>query len=104
MKKSNILKVIKKEVLNFEPNSKIILYGSRVRGDFTYESDWDLLILLTKPVDFQRKLKLKHKLYEIEVETGEVISTIIHSVSEWESERNKITPFYQNVMNEGIEL
>lgn len=29
--------------------STLYLYGSRARGDFNEESDWDLLVLLDKP-------------------------------------------------------
>ncbi len=31
------------------PNSSLLLYGSRARGDAHKGSDWDLLILLDKP-------------------------------------------------------
>jgi len=30
--------------------STLYLYGSRARGDYNKESDWDLLVLLDKPI------------------------------------------------------
>ena len=42
-----ILKSIKeksKEIL--PPGSRVVLYGSRARGDFNEESDWDIHILI----------------------------------------------------------
>jgi predicted nucleotidyltransferase len=37
---------------------KIILFGSRVRGDYTEESDWDLLVILDKYITFNELKKL----------------------------------------------
>ena len=44
----DILKEIKKIVLEQDPTAKIYLYGSRARGSAVKASDWDLLILLNK--------------------------------------------------------
>ena len=38
--------------------SKILLFGSRARGDFREESDWDFLIILKKPLDAKTKKEL----------------------------------------------
>lgn len=43
-----LLQLIKRKVLEINPNAKILLYGSRARGTEHNESDWDLLILLDK--------------------------------------------------------
>ena len=40
------------------------------------------------------------EVYDLELETGEVLCSIIHSKQEWEN--LQITPFYQNVEREGI--
>ncbi len=36
---------------------RIILFGSRARGDFTEDSDWDILLVTEEKID--RKIKLK---------------------------------------------
>jgi len=99
-----ILNKVKEIVLKFDPNAEIILYGSRARGTATYESDWDFLILTE--IDFNNKMKFKicHELYEIEWETCEVIVPIIHYKNYWFRDQNRVTPFFQNVTNEGIAL
>ena len=43
-----LLQLIKRKVLEINPNAQILLYGSRARGTEHTESDWDLLILLDK--------------------------------------------------------
>ncbi|MEM6317082.1 MAG: nucleotidyltransferase domain-containing protein [Bacteroidota bacterium] len=96
----NIVDSVKKEVTKIAPDSEVILFGSRARGDFKEKSDWDFLILLNKKkVSKSEKEKIRSKLYEIELMTDEVISTIIHSRSEWE--KRSVTPIYQIIEEEG---
>ncbi len=104
MKRDVLIQEVKKIIRESEPDAEIILYGSRSRQDPTYESDWDLLILLDGVVDDDRTDRIRHRLYEIEWETGEVISSIIRNRGEWNSALYKTTPFYQNVTREGIIL
>jgi predicted nucleotidyltransferase len=39
---TQILKEIKKTVLNVDSEAEVVLFGSRARGDFHDESDWDV--------------------------------------------------------------
>ena len=100
MSKNEILQKIKTEISKQYPTAKIILYGSRARGDFREYSDWDLLILIEKELTEKQKLEIKDWLYDIELEIDEVLCSIIHSKEEWEN--LQITPLYQNVQKEGI--
>jgi len=98
---SDILKEIKRIVLELYPSAKIYLYGSRAKGSASKESDWDLLILLNKnkiTADIERSIT--YPLYDLEFETGELISPMVYTEDEWNT-KYRITPFYQNVMNEG---
>lgn len=98
---SKILNQIKKIVTEQEPKAKIYLYGSRSRGTAKITSDWDLLILLTKDkVTPEDEQKIIYPLYDLEFDTGEVISPMIYSEKDWNT-KYKITPFYQNIMREG---
>ncbi len=98
---ARILQQIKKIVLNKEPSAKIYLYGSRARGTARLDSDWDLVILLDKEkVTPDIEEKITYPLYDLEFETGEVISPMVYSEYDWNS-KYKITPFYHKVMKEG---
>jgi predicted nucleotidyltransferase len=94
------LSEIKKRILEFDPDAQIILYGSRARGDYAPDSDWDLLILTSKPLQESQKIEIQKELYKIELESDEVISTIIQSADEWK--QFSLTTFYQVVHQEGI--
>ena len=98
---SDILKEIKRIVLKQYPSAKIYLYGSRAKGSASKESDWDLLILLKQnPITVDIERSITYPLYDLEFETGELISPMVYAENEWNT-KYRITPFYQNVMNEG---
>lgn len=102
--KTKLLNQIKKIVKDKEPSAKIYLYGSRSRGTAKDNSDWDLLILLNRDdISNEVEREITYPLYDLEFDTGEVISPMIYSEKEWNS-KYKVTPFYQNVMREGILL
>jgi predicted nucleotidyltransferase len=99
--KTKILNQIKRIVKDKEPSAKIYLYGSRSRGTAKKDSDWDLLILLNKDeISTEVEREITYPLYDLEFDTGEVISPMIYTEKEWNS-KYKVTPFYQNVMREG---
>ena len=95
---------MKEAVIEIEPEAEIILYGSRSRGDSTIESDWDLLILLEGTIDDKRIDRIRYQLYEIEWDSGEVLSSIIRNRKEWHSYPYTSMPLYHKVKNEGIRL
>ncbi len=97
-----ILSRIKHKVYQTYPDAEIVLFGSRARGDAKKLSDWDILILLnSSTIPFKTETDLMDDIYDIELETGEVISPLIYSKSEWNNIR-KITPLYKNIEREGI--
>jgi predicted nucleotidyltransferase len=104
MKREALLEQVKQAVGEIEPDAEIILYGSRAREDSREQSDWDFLVLLDGKVNDERTNKIRHRLYEIEWESGEVLCCIVRNRQEWNSLPWKNMPFRQNVEHEGIVL
>lgn len=104
MSQEGLLDQIRHAVGEVEPDAEIILYGSRSRGDAIEESDWDLLILVDGPLSDERTDRIRHSLYEVEWESGEVISSIVRNREEWNSDRYQAMPFHQRVRQEGVRL
>jgi predicted nucleotidyltransferase len=103
-KKEFILGKIKETVNQIHPHSEIYLYGSRARGHARKQSDWDVLILLnTSNVSFELEMLFIDALYEIEIETGEVISPMVYSKNEWNL-KHSFNPLYENISREGIRI
>lgn len=103
MKRPNIVNRIAKIMHRVAPDAQTILYGSEARGDAHVGSDIDLLILLEESERslVERELEIARHLYEVELETGVIISPMIVLRRIWES---MVTPFSINVRNEGIAL
>jgi len=105
MKKSKeeILKAIKLILKSIVPDARVILFGSRARGDEKPGSDWDILIILDKPKvepsDFDT---ISYPLYELGWQEDEHFSAKLYTKSEWM--KRSFTPFYKNVEKEGILL
>lgn len=98
---NTFLQKIKKLVLERDSTAKIYLYGSRVRDEARSDSDWDLLILLNRDkITSEIEHQITDPLYDLEFETGEVISPLIYTEKEWLT-KYSVTPFYRNVMREG---
>lgn len=93
--RNDILQLIKSSVHAKEPNATIVLYGSYARADHRENSDIDILILIDKdkitPADAKR---VAYPLYDIEFDTGKIISPLILSRKSWET-KHRITPFYK---------
>lgn len=103
-RKEQILKRIISVANRNAPDSEIYLYGSRARGDANKLSDWDLLILLnSKNISFDLETKFMDEFYEIELETGEIISPLIYSKTDW-TENHSITPLFENIQKEGVRI
>jgi len=97
----NIARRIKSAIQQYDPNAKVYLYGSRATGKTHPESDWDVLILLSSDtIKPEIERKVTSPLFDLEFETGEIISPSVYSHNEWHK-KHRVTPFYNNVMREG---
>ena len=104
MERAKVIENIKQVALKtLPPSSSLILYGSRARGDYNDNSDWDLLILFDKP-------ELSDSDYDnvsfpftlLGWNIGELISPQMYTKKEWDS--ISFLPFYKNVEQDKIVL
>ncbi len=87
-----------------DPDAEIILFGSHARGDSNSNSDWDIMVLLNNlTVDRKLEKEYREKLFDVELEVGEPISTFVFSKKDWET-KHSITPLYLTVKRDGIVL
>ena len=90
---------VKTEISKIDPLAEVILFGSRARGDFRNDSDWDFLILLDRPMDQPLKDLILATIYQIELQTDSVFNALIHTKEDWAM--RSITPLYAIIQKEG---
>lgn len=82
---------------------EMYLFGSRCRGDWRPDSDYDILVVLDK-----KDRGLIDKLYDVVMDillsTGRLISLKIFAVSEFNRLKSIPTPFVSNVIKEGKKI
>lgn len=102
--KRNFIQKIKTVAHRWMPQAEVFLFGSRARGTAKPTSDWDLLILLnTNTVSFDTETQLMDIFYDLELETGEVISPLIYTKEQW-SQKRVNTPLFHTIEKEGVRL
>lgn len=97
----NNIKKLAKEVL--PKGSTLYLFGSRARGDYHEDSDWDLLLLLDKPkMEFDDFQKYSYPFVTMGWEMGEDIRPHAYTKNEWFNGPHSL--FYYNVEEDKLVL
>jgi len=86
------------------PEARLILYGSRARGDAHEDSDYDLLVLVDRQVDMSLERAIVDRLVPLEVRMGKALTALIYNRSQWDSALHRAMPLHQNVMREGVAI
>lgn len=102
MYRTEIIDRIREKVRLLPSQVSVILYGSEAKGEARPDSDIDLLILVDREhITEKERQEMINPLFEIEYETGILINPVVMLKKQW---GKIVTPFYVNVMKEGIEL
>lgn len=109
--REEVISIVTKEVIDKvlellnDDVYKIYLYGSYARGDFTVESDVDIMILLNCDKD-----KVKSYRKQISVLASRIglkndieVSLLLRDNESFE-QNQEILPFYRNVIKDGVKL
>jgi predicted nucleotidyltransferase len=100
---NNIAKLIRDNIKVIDTKAQVIVFGSRARGDAKRDSDWDILILTDNSVSTEIEKAFRNKLFDLEIETGEVFSIFVYEKKDWNT-RHKVTPLYKNIKKEGVRI
>ncbi|MFT4152636.1 nucleotidyltransferase domain-containing protein [Parafilimonas sp.] len=104
IKNSFVAGKVKEIVGRYDKDAEVILFGSRARGDWHEESDWDFLILSELEERSNIKDKIRRNIAEeIEYKTFDVVFTLYHNKKVWE-EDYAVTDIYNSIQEDGIRL
>jgi len=97
------IQALKKELINrFGSGVELRIFGSVARGDYHEQSDVDILVILPGPVNNAVEEQVFDMAYDIELEYGLVMGTIVYSKEFWYSDRAAVMPLYKNIQREGL--
>jgi predicted nucleotidyltransferase len=86
-----------------EQISKVILFGSVARGDFSPESDIDLLIV-TANGGQNLKDEISMACFDIMLETEVILSPLVMDEETYEWHKQYRDPLYNQIQKDGIDL
>ena len=79
--------------------SRIVVFGSRVRGDFSGDSDLDLLVVIE---DLRHRDRIIRLIHDLELEYDVPLSPTLYTRNEVEVNKRLGSAFFRNIEREGI--
>jgi len=102
MNRNKLISWISASIHKVDPEAVVYLYGSRARGENNKDSDRDVLILVNESkITNEIEDKFRDELFNIELNQGQIISTLIYPKQYWYDTLSR-TPLFKNVSKEGI--
>jgi len=83
---------------------EVILFGSRARGDFRKDSDWDLLIITNRDLDWPERLRLSGEVRKRLAKRGMPVDVLVISRKKLERLKNDPGYIYRYALSEGIRV
>ena len=101
---TELLRRCKEAITDVVPDATVILYGSRARGDAGEYSDYDIMVIVNQTVNMALKERILDNIFPLELETGAVLTYIVHNKEKWDSPLYRVIPLHKNVERDGIIL
>ncbi len=98
------LSIIREITHRFLPESKVLLFGSRARKDYNPESDYDFLVITSKPIEIRERRILKSMIRK-ELARFKIPADILIQSEEEVNLKKEITGhILKQVIKEGVVL
>lgn len=94
----------KRLIQRFGNDVQLYLFGSAARGDYSSESDIDVLVLVPGELPHSQEEDIFDTAYDVELEYDVVFGIIAYSRDFWKSRRAQSMPLFENIRKEGISI
>jgi len=92
---------LKKRISKLTPLVDFRLFGSRARGDADEYSDMDIFMEF-ETIDRELRNKVKNAAWEMTLESGIIVTTLLFSRHEIENSPLRSSPIVRAIMEEGV--
>jgi len=86
------------------PVSRVVLFGSRARGQGDRYSDIDLLVLTSCPVNSKLRRDVSDRLAEINLQSDVMLSSVVVSEKDWSQGLVRYMLIHSEVEKDGCEV
>lgn len=100
----DISEIIKATALEYISFSEILLFGSRARNDSTFESDYDILIIIDHYLSPAEKLPVKTRIRKDLLKSGIRSDILIQSKTEVEAKKKLPGHIIRSILKEAVFL
>ncbi len=83
---------------------RVVLFGSKARGDFDVESDVDVLVVLREKDHWKRWDEITDLTSQLLLETGANISALVCDVARYRWWAEHRAPIYNSIQRDGVDL
>jgi len=91
-------------IRNRWPVERVILFGSKARGDDDSESDIDLLVITSSPVDAAEESAMQETAWQTGIHYGRAVQLVVRSHERWWHGIDQATPLRLQIDVDGIEV
>jgi len=108
-KDKEILKEIKRVIMDVAKEmeveiDKIILFGSRARGDYREDSDWDILVVTKRKLDREKMISFLSKVYLRLAKYGTDADILVKAKEEFVRKSRFYGSIFYFIKNEGVRI
>jgi predicted nucleotidyltransferase len=96
-----ILEKLAKKIRNLYPGARVWAFGSRARGDASWESDFDVFIVLLQK-DESVESAIRNICWEVGFENDRVITSVILDKVQFENGPMSESTLVENILREGV--
>jgi len=100
-REKNAVLRFKEKVLQIEPEAKLILYGSKARGDHHSESDIDILVVVPN-LNWEKRRRILKIASKESIKSTVLLGVVVKSIKEFNSGLFRSSLYYMNLKKEGI--
>ncbi len=86
---------------NLHSIEKIILFGSKARGDADKNSDIDLLLIASHPLHWKEEKAIVEELFDIGMKHDVIFSPLFSYSDEWDHGIFRDFPIYHEIIRDG---